>query len=643
MPAPRSQPTFRGLAPLSTAFAVAAAAALASAPLRAAAYDFGDVCKVVITLKYTAPSVYEQSFSIESNQQSVTQDATASLQIQPGTFTLKTEGKLCNDLANNAFTGTSLATTIDGTENTDVAITVKALDTEVYAGVSQNADYAPIIVSVSVTPSHHVKYGDDVTISVGAIDPVDGVDPGGFALTIPNADANGAFDTQTCGAGTSCAVTYTAAAGDEGNIEFSMKVNDAASSLSDTVNGYIRVDPSTGVDFQVANYHAPQLEPMENLSPANGQVAWDATATFDVVVKDVDISRLNDLITISASTSVSQQLTEQHDSGMQTLACQASDLAWSAAGSAYTDGTDDKHKFEVTWDPWTSQKGATTQADWGETWCEFEFTPKDSMLLVGSAVKFTLGAVGTANSGGGFGQVPYFQQIFVSDYSPATGDTLTLFLTYHDPDSNVKLTVTPDAAFSNDAATVVGAQDCSSVPCQEQVTISVNSQGAHSITLELEDADDSTLKHTKVLTFEAPTRRLRRASGDGDMGDMQFQVSGTKLTATVPAMGDSAAPSGDSDHDDSGHDEGRDKGHAGSGGGGGGGFSSGALGGAVAGTALVVALVGVAVVSKLNKGAAPQGAGADGKAGLATEERRASVASIVFDDFSGPAQAGLSL
>ena len=85
MPAPRSQPTFRGLAPLSAAFAVAAAAALASAPLRAAAYDFGDVCKVVITLKYTAPSVYEQSFSIESNQQSVTQDATASLQIQPGT------------------------------------------------------------------------------------------------------------------------------------------------------------------------------------------------------------------------------------------------------------------------------------------------------------------------------------------------------------------------------------------------------------------------------------------------------------------------------------------------------------------------------------------------------------------------------
>lgn len=641
MNAPNTHPPTRGLVRAGAALALAAAAALTSAPL-AAAYDFSDVCKVVITLDYTAPSVSQHSFSITSAQQSDTQDATVSLQIQPGTFTLKTEGKLCGDLTNNAFTGTSLETTIDGTEDTDVAITVKALDTQAYAGLSQNKDYAPIIVSVSVSPGHHVKYGDDVTISVGAIDPIDGVDPGAYALTTPNGDTHGTFDTQSCGGGTSCDVTYTAAEGDDGNIAFSMEVTDAGSSgLTDTVSGYIRVDPSTGVDFQVANYHAPQLENMENLVPSNGQVAWEGTATFDVVVKDIDISRLSDAVTIAATAVVSQQLTEQHDSGMQTLACQVNDLAWSVPGAPYTDGSDDKHKFAVTWDPWTSQKATTTQADWGETWCEFTFTPTDSEGLVGSAVTFTLGAVGTSNSGGGFGQLPHFQYIFVSDYSPATGDDLTLFLTYTDPDSDVKLTVTPDVAFSSDGVQVIGAQPCT--PCQEQVTINVASQGTHSVTLELEDATDPTLKHTKVLTFEAPARRFRRAEGNGDMGDMKFQISGGQLTTTVGGrMGDNAAPAGGG----AGSSDGRVPGGEGGGnsgegsGSGDGGFSSAAFGGAVVGTALVVAMVGVAVASKLNKNT-PHGTAEASKG--EGEQRRTSVVSIVFDDFSEPAQVGLSL
>jgi|ERR1711924_58126 len=87
-------------------------------------------------------------------------------------------------------------------------------------------------------------------------------------------------------------------------------------------------------------------------------------------------------------------------------------------------------KFTLTYDPWNNaNNNGHNAAHWGETWCEFEFEATDSQGLSGHTMSFTVSAIGEPNTNSAFGQVPYFQQVFVSDSSPSIGDTLTLSVT----------------------------------------------------------------------------------------------------------------------------------------------------------------------------------------------------------------------
>lgn len=563
------------------------------------AYEMDEVCSVKVTLDYTAPQVSQHVFEISGAGQNSNQDATGEMLLMPGTFTLKTDGYLCADANVLGFTGSSTSTTIDGT--TDVQISITALDQEVYSTLSQNTDYAPVIVSVSVTPKH-AKYGDDVTITVGAIDPVDGVNPASYTLTFPDANAAGLTDHVTDGGtscvdgtagwgtdGSSCAVVYTAVSPDSGNIKFNMVVADAGGQ-TDTVDGYLVVDPTSGVQFEVANYHAPIFANMEALAPSDGKVAWEQTATFDVVVDDSDIVKLGDVveITVVSATAVAQ-LTEQHDPSMQTLNCLTADVTV-AAFAASTDGTD-QVKFSASWAPWAQVEVAgTAQSDWGETWCEFEFQATDSRGLSGHTVKYTLAAIGTANTGGGFGQVPYFTQIFVSDFSPAAGDVITIHVTYTDPDTNVKLTITPDAAFSSDAPTTVAAHDCTG-GCQESYPVSITAAGAFDIVLELEDATDSQLKHTQTLSFVAPSRHRRSASG---ANKLQFAIKGNELSYSVSGL-NAGGSTGGRDLQDEGNKGGGSDGSNDSG------FSTRTVAGGAAAIGMLVVVVAAAVITKARR------------------------------------------
>lgn len=526
------------------AFGLAAAAIMAPG---AHAYQPSDVCSVEISLKYTQPSVFTQTFTIANGQDS-SQDATGSMSLQPGTFTVETKGLLCAEHGGGtAYIGESTEQVIDGSEDANIALSIMALDQEVYGSTDQNTDYAPVVVSVSVSPNHHVKYGDDVQITVGAIDPIDGVNPGGYALTTPDGTPGGTFDTQTCTAGTACTITYTAGDPDNGNIRWAMEVSDATSSLKDNVEGYFVVDPTSGVDFTVANYHAPAFAATENLAPANGQVAYGTgnQATFDVVVQDIDISKLGDSVTLAIKSVTEVATVIQQGSAQQTIACDVSDLTgWDTALAHSTDHT----KFTLTYDPWNNaNNNGHNAAHWGETWCEFEFEATDSQGLSGHTMTFTVSAIGEPNTNSAFGQVPYFQQVFVSDSSPSTGDTLTLSVTYTDPDSNTKLTITPDASFSDTAPIIVDDNDCTAAACVEAYELNIIAEGSYTVVLLLEDMDDPALTQTKTLSFVAPSRRSRRGSGnacDSQTFNTQITMGDGEVHASADCMGTEGSSNG---------------------------------------------------------------------------------------------------
>jgi len=353
---------------------LAAALLLLTATIPAvSAYQAADVCSVTVTIAYTLPTSFELSFTIDD------QSTTGSVSLQPGTFTIAINGNLC--AGGIGFTGTSTSTVITGLETSPVSVSITALDTEVFAGEDQTADFAPIIISVSVSPTK-IRYNETTTLLFGAIDPAPGIDPTGYSLVMSGA---GTFNPagKSCGAGTTCSIDYTAASDDAGNLPFTLTVTDGLN--TDAVTGYVAIDSSGAVNFDVGNYHAPEIGTVSSSGDSKANYGTVEVVTVPVTDVDLAIPALSDTVTLTINISEVQTLL---DGDQASIGCSMAHV-----NQTVTDTGADTKDFSVTWDPWYGD--ANSAEFYGETWCKFTFVITDSQSLTSQVIEFTMAAIGT--------------------------------------------------------------------------------------------------------------------------------------------------------------------------------------------------------------------------------------------------------
>lgn len=529
------------------------------------AYLISDTCGVDITVSYTSPSAFDFVISLTNGQ------TTGELTMQPGTFTVTVDAMLCSDPSTVAFTGESNAITLDGSENTATSVDITILDQETFSvtTIDQSVDYDPIIISMTITPGT-IGIGESATVSIGALDPAPGKDVESFVLTPPS-NANGAFDKTTCTTGTSCSYVYTSAAGDSGNLEFSVEVQDESGN-SDAATGVISVDDTSVVNLNVnsnAGNSAPTID-TEEASPTDLHAIGDTegTITISLTVSDAD----GDAMTIN--TNISALSTE---GTAPFTGCDTADVTVTGSGSAFT----------VVWSPWNA--GDT---GYGTQWCTLTVQVEDSNGAAQSNFySYNVVSMQTATSGPANATAPpVFLTTYLSSSSPTSGDEVTVYARYFDDDSGetVSAAVAYGTATTTTSDFTVAAATCTSAsPCEFTTTFLANGPNqAHDIVITITDSESNTATVTKSITISASGGGRRRAQDGTVTGVTSMEIKDGKLTVKLnQRLGDSI---------DSGKEDDKEVPS-------GGGLSTGLLAGIVAGAGVVVLVIIIAIITMKNR------------------------------------------
>lgn len=523
-----------------------AAVTLGLASVRAAlAYEASDVCRVDVSLAYTLDAEGNAvsntfMFSIDD------QDTSGQIDLAAGTFTIKVEGKLCTDLAQNAYVGqsTPIAMVPGGDPQT---IAIVALDQEAAANQNVDVNARPIITSLVVSPSV-VRAGQIPSISFAAVDPNGSGDLFSWTLTATSAGSNWQGGAPVVSAGctatdAACAYDYTAHADDAGQMPFSMVVADVAG-LEDSVTGVLAVDTTGRVIFDVANYNRPTISGFavvtagaaQDSEVANIRVPYAAQAaaiasegpgcadcgvmTFDITDTDL-VQHPGHSVTIAVVITELLAVIDPTAAGQAAVGCDSGDFTITTPTFTYGDaGVDATGKVaaEIRWNPWANAANAGKAAsDFGESWCQFAIAVTDNSpastldpgALVSDTYTYTMGAIGTEQDRS-TSAVPQFAMIFVEDYAPVVGDEVTVIVTFDDLDASdltqLRVDATAlDTGYGTAGVTEVdyacdGGANCNAISIVLPAITAA--AGSHNLVLTITDTFNTDLKDVRTIAFQ---------------------------------------------------------------------------------------------------------------------------------------------
>lgn len=609
----------------------------------AAAYNPSEIDKVDIIVDY---SVGGQDFSFRMDDQ----DVEANFALQPGTFKIKVQGWLTGQEDNvgvgEAFYGESADTVVTGAETTPITIAITVLDQEVYSNPNdQSIEAAPIIVSISVSPSI-IRAGETATLTFTSVDPNIGEVPGSYSLSMGGALSSfarvagsgvGASTAKECGSGGVCGISYSANAGDYGNLPFDMVVTDVTNgALTDTVSGFVAIDSTGAVVIDANVYHIPEI--LDGTVTSSSQVVNYGSANsavIEVPVDDWDLStgleaKEQILLDMSVAESAASPVLEdsqgvscsQGDPDCQKgIACSLADI------SVSTDTVGQVKTFTLTWTPWATN--TDPMADYGETWCEFTFTARDSQNLVSQTTTVVLAAIGTASTGGSFTQLPLFEVIAVETYTPTINDNVELLVYMRDPDSDFTLSV-DQSQVSDTASQSFALNDPScTTQCDQAFVIPFDktglAAGSATVTLTLTDGTNPNLVDVRTLTFTVASARRR---GRRSIAEYQRRAAeGTGLSFTIEDGSMSVAKTGDwGSSSNNNNDDGSNNQDDAAAAGGSAGLSAGIIAGVATGGAVALIAVGVALQRKR---------------AAAAKSGNANIAMTYDDEFSSPGKGNV--
>jgi hypothetical protein len=203
--------------------------------------------------------------------------------------------------------------------------------------------------------------------------------------------------------------------------------------------------------------------------------------------------------------------------------------------------------FTVVWDPWAGMGPGSSATEFGETWCELDFQVEDSQGQTSQQLTYTVAAIGTPATVGGFGAVPLFNMVIPPPNTAEQGTQIELDLGYADPDSLSTLTVETNGLTITGPEPVV-SKNCS-IFCHEKVTLLVAGTVGETYTVKVALTDDASPTSVDTRQFQvtvtdgtAHAERLRRSvTGSGgqqpnaDVRRTQFQIDGSRGTITATA------------------------------------------------------------------------------------------------------------
>jgi len=598
---------------------IAAALGLATVP-RALGYESIDVCRVDVSLIYSSPSNNTYMFAIGD------QDTTGQIDLAAGVFKIKIEGKLCGDLTDNAYEGESAEITMEA-GGAEQSIQIIALDLETAGNQDLDKNIRPIITSFVVSPS--VVRADDVpTMTFAAVDPNGVGDISSWEITAISSGTawQGSAPALVSGCAAddgSCVYSYKADAADAGQMQFSMVVTDDES-LSDSVSGYLAVDTTGRVTFDVKNYNRPMISNFQAVTSQvlvageapNTRVPYASkdsvpgsvgTLTFDVT--DTDLPQHP-----GHSVTISLVVTELIPGANLTTGDQISpgcnDADFSITKDTFGPGdadADGNFSVEVVWAPWSNAQNSVnkTASDFGEAWCQVSIVATDnspdstlrSGALVSDTYTYTMGAIGTEQERS-TSKIPQFSMIFVEDYSPAVNDAIKLVVSFDDADDNDNTELKVDASdldstYGDGSGVSVADYSCDTLSSCDGVEIVIPAvsavPGSHTLTLTLTDKFNTDLKDVRVIAFnvQASSSRRRRSDGErrSDTWITDLTINNGRLVVGVEPFGPSLDESNANDAVTSGN--------------------AGAVVGIAVGAVVIVALVAIVVVKKIRSAPAP--------------------------------------
>lgn len=500
------------------------------------------------------------------------------------------------------------------------SIQIIALDLEAAANQNLDENIRPIITSFVVAPSV-VRAGEAPTMSFAAVDPngVGDISSWGITATQAGTAWQGAAPIVSSGCNAddgSCVYQYTADAADAGQMEFSMVVTDDAGK-SDSVSGYLAVDTTGRVTFDVKNYNRPMISNFNAVTsqvPANGEApdtrvpyvekasAADSVGTLTFDVTDTDLPQHPEH-TVGISLEVTELIPGANlVTGSQiSPGCNEEDfsIVKNSFGPSDAD-SDGKFSVEVIWSPWSNeQNNGKSVSDFGEAWCQVSIVATDNSpdstmglgALVSDTYTYTMGAIGTAQERS-TSKIPQFSMIFVEDYSPTVNDQVKLVVSFDDTDLNDNTELKVDAS-DLDSTYGVSVADYSCDAGCDGVDIVIPAvdalPGSHTITLTLTDKFNTDLKDVRIIAFDvqASSRRRRRSDGEGrsDTWITNLSIDNGRLAVGVESFGPSSEASDANDAVTSGN--------------------AGAVVGVAVGAVVIVALVAFVVVKKIRSAPAP--------------------------------------
>jgi hypothetical protein len=424
-------------------------------------------------------------------------------------------------------------------------IEIVALSTQSFDNVDASVDTAPIMVSMQVSPSV-VKLDEPATLSFAAYDPVHnyGDRPANYTLAIDreHADISGeAACTQLPdedGDGrTFCELTFTPRAGaSNGNRAFEMVVSDLGGQ-QDRVAGSIGVSAMVGAGIDVTVNHPPLLSSPTHPT-GDHRAQFGGRVEITISATDLDLPG-GDVLNLTARAT---EIVGLPKAGLKTVDCGRPTVQLDVAPA---DGIE--QIFTVVWDPWAGMGPGSSATEFGETWCELDFQVEDSQGQTSQQLTYTVAAIGTPATVGGFGAVPLFNMVIPPPNTAEQGTQIELDLGYADPDSLSTLTVETNGLTITGPEPVV-SKNCS-IFCHEKVTLLVAGTVGETYTVKVALTDDASPTSVDTRQFQvtvtdgtAHAERLRRSvTGSGgqqpnaDVRRTQFQIDGSRGTITATA------------------------------------------------------------------------------------------------------------
>jgi len=147
----------------------------------------------------------------------------------------------------------------------------------------------------------------------------------------------------------------------------------------------VAIDSSGAVNFDVSNYHAPEIGTVSSSGDSKANYGTVEVVTVPVTDVDLAIPALSDTVTLTINISEVQTLL---DGDQASIGCSMAHV-----NQTVTDTGADTKDFSVTWDPWYGD--ANSAEFYGETWCKFTFVITDAQSLTSQVIEFTMAAVGT--------------------------------------------------------------------------------------------------------------------------------------------------------------------------------------------------------------------------------------------------------